>query len=54
METYIFETRKASAPFLKAFTNKLKSQIFHVKENNNLINSLLEKSLKYLKSGEAD
>ena len=36
METYIFETRKASAPFLKAFTNKLKSQIFHVKENNNL------------------
>ena len=36
METYIFETRKASAPFLKAFTSKLKSQIFHVKENNNL------------------
>ena len=26
----------------------------NLKENNNLINSLLEKSLKYLKSGEAD
>ena len=26
----------------------------NLKENNNLINSLLEKSLKYLKSGEAE
>ena len=36
MKTYIFETRKASAPFLRAFTNKIESQTFHVKENNNL------------------
>ena len=36
MKTYIFETKKASAPFLKAFAKGIESQIFHAKENNDI------------------
>ena len=47
MKTYIFETRKATAPFLRAFTNKLESQTFHVKENNSANIKIADKFFDY-------